>query len=65
MIPGTMVEIVGDRYGNNAGLDMPEILGLKGILGTSPTIGFWWVNLPDGTNLLAAETELKDLSAAP
>ena len=56
----TKVEFVGDRYGNNAALDVPENIGKTGTLEDSPVIGFWWVRVGE-SKILAAETELKEV----
>jgi hypothetical protein len=61
MQTGSHVEVVGDRYGHNSANDVPENLGKRGILGEQHTVGFWWVKLPSGDNILAYETELKEV----
>lgn len=61
MQTGIKVELVGDRYGNNSANDVPENLGRRGVLGTQHSTGFWWVNFPDGSNVLAYETEIKEV----
>lgn len=65
MKEGSKVEFVGDQHGHNSSLTIPSHVGQKGILGESPMVGFWWVKLPCGEEILAAETELKELSEVP
>lgn len=65
MQKGTKVKIIGDRYGNNASLDVPENLGKEGVLTTSPMPGFWWVTVTTGEDILVCETEIKEISEVP
>lgn len=65
MKTGDKVEFTGDQHGHNSSLTIPSHIGQKGILGDSLTVGLWWVKLSSGEEILAAETELKDLSEVP
>ena len=62
MKTGDLVEVVGDRYGHNNSLDVDENIGKRGVVTDAQVPGYWWVKVSENEQILAAETELKEIT---